>query len=369
MSSTPFQNEPAGNLSNLVKALSANVEYTEPFLLTLDDCTIEIKCSSEALREELTRYFLPLLDTSHGRVKIHIQVIDGPQPILDCPLTPQKPGPGKTKIKEEWAPLDTGRVVRKVNSGIIMVFGGDQNLVSGPCLGYPNQVINFINNRFIEYKLNKGALLGHAAAVFSNGTGVAVAGFSGMGKSTLALHLMNAGADFVSNDRLVMENTGGRFMMSGVAKWPRINPGTALNNPSLCGVLTAREQAEYQKLPLEALWRLEHKYDVIIDQCYGPDRFRLNAPLDRLVLLNWKLDAGPMTAEEIELAHHRPLLQAIMKDTGLFYLPGKGLPQNPSEDQYFDLLSSCRVLVLSGGADFEQATRTIRGWLSQHPSG
>nr|WP_319494137.1 HprK-related kinase B [uncultured Desulfobacter sp.] len=364
MSSTPFQNEPAGSLTDLVTALSSDVVYTEPFLLTLDDCTIEIKCSSEALRKELTRYFLPLLDAPHGRVKIHIQVIDGPETSLGCPLTPQKPGSGKTEVKEEWALLDVGRVVRKVNSGIIMVFGGDQNLVSGPCLDYPNQVINFINNRFIEYKLNKGALLGHAAAVFTTGLGIAVAGFSGMGKSTLALHLMNAGADFVSNDRLVMENTGGHLKMSGVARWPRINPGTALNNPSLCGVLTAREQEEYKKLPLEALWRLEHKYDVVIDQYYGPNRFRLNSPLDRLVLLNWQPDAGPMKAEEIVLALHKPLLQAIMKDTGLFYLPDNGLPQNPSEDQYFDLLSSCRVLVLSGGADFDQATQAVMTWLS-----
>nr|WP_321403417.1 HprK-related kinase B [uncultured Desulfobacter sp.] len=364
MSSTPFQNEPAGSLTDLVTALSSDVGYTAPFLLPLDDCTIEIKCSSEALRNELTRYFLPLLDGPHGRVKIHIQVVDGPEPSLDCLLTLQKSGVGKTEVKEELALLDVGRVVRKVNSGIIMVFGGEQNLVSGPCLDYPNQVINFINNRFIEYKLNKGALLGHAAAVFANGMGIAVAGFSGMGKSTLALHLMNAGADFVSNDRLVMENTGGHLMMSGVAKWPRINPGTALNNPSLCGVLTDREQAEYKKLPREALWRLEHKYDVMIDQCYGPNRFRLNAPLDRLVLLNWQLDAGPMKAEEIVLALHKPLLQAIMKDTGLFYLPDNGLAQNPSEDQYFDLLSSCRVLVLSGGADFEQATQAVMTWLS-----
>ncbi|WP_020587847.1 HprK-related kinase B [Desulfobacter curvatus] len=364
MSSTPSQNETACNLADLVDSLSKDVRYTEPFLLTLDDCTIEIKCSSEAFKKELTRYFLPLLGTPHGRVKIHIQAIEGPGPSLSCPLTPQKPGPGKTKIKEEWALLDTGRVVRKVNSGIIMVFGGDQNLVAGPCLSYPNQVINFINNRFIEYKLNKGGLLGHAAAVFSNGLGIAVAGFSGMGKSTLALHLMNVGADFVSNDRLVMEKTGGHLVMSGVAKWPRINPGTALNNPSLCGVLTAQEQADFKKLPQEALWRLEHKYDVMIDQCYGPARFRLNAPLDRLVLLNWRLGAGPMKSEEIKLAHHRPLLQAIMKDTGLFYLPAKGLPQNPSEDQYLDLLAPCRVLALSGGADFDQATRTIMDWLS-----
>ena len=64
-----------------------------------------------------------------------------------------------------------------------------------------------------------------------------MAGFSGAGKSTLALHVMSLGATFVSNDRVMVAETpandSGAPMMYGVAKHPRINPGTAMNNPDL----------------------------------------------------------------------------------------------------------------------------------------
>lgn len=363
MSSIPCENNTAYTRQELIRACSQGVSFTESLLLRLHDCTLEIFCSSEELRSELHRYFLPLLSSSNEGAQIRIHGIDAVTPSLNCKFSKRKLEPGKTKIKEEWASLHGGRVVRKITTGMMMIFGHDENLVIGPCQDNPNQVINFINNRFIEYKLNKGALLGHAAAVYRNGTGIAMAGFSGMGKSTLALHLMNTGADFVSNDRLLIEEKGEHLVMSGVAKWPRINPGTALNNPSLSGVMSAEEKERFSQLPAAELWNLEYKYDVMIEQCFGRDRFQLHTKLDRLVLLNWRFGAGSMQAEEVDLGKRKELLQAIMKETGLFYLPAKGCLKNQPASRYLELLSRCRVLELSGGADFEEATRTILKWL------
>ena len=67
------------------------------------------------------------------------------------------PDPGKTKIKEEYVDLDDGRIVRKRLTGMLFVFGGGQNVAVGPCGANLNQVINFINNRYIEWLLCRPA--------------------------------------------------------------------------------------------------------------------------------------------------------------------------------------------------------------------
>jgi HprK-related kinase B len=115
-----------------------------------------------------------------------------------------------------------------------------------------------------------------------------MAGFSGAGKSTLSLHLMAGGATFVSNDRLLITPDGDGLMMSGVAKLPRINPGTILNNPTLTALLSDAEKATLSSLPEQELWELEQKFDVPINTCFGEDRFVLSAKMTGLVVLNWQ---------------------------------------------------------------------------------
>ncbi len=351
------------NGKDLIQRLVRNIAFTEPLFLDLAGCVLSIRCSSALVREQLQAYCAPFVISVANRPHIFISVLEQPVPELDLPLRKRQPEPGKTGFKEGWADLEDIRVVRKLKTGMLMLFGGGENWVVGLCERFPNQVINFINNRFIEWKLNRGTLLGHAAAVMWKNRGMAIAGFSGMGKSTLALHLMHAGADFVSNDRLLIDPSGTKPAMTGVAKWPRINPGTALNNPSLTTVLTAEEKKRFGSLPAKDLWELEQKYDVMVEKCFGPGRFRLQTGLDRLCLLNWKRDAGSMQANEIDL-HERPeLLPALMKDTGLFYLPEAGLPQNRSLKEYQKALQGCRAMVLSGGIDFEKATMALMAWL------
>ena len=188
--------------------------------------------------------------------------MEDPRASVDGEFTIKQPDQGKNRIKEEFLELDGGRLVRKRLTGMYFLFGQDVNLAVGPCVENDNQVVNFINNRLIQWELDRGGLLAHAAAVNHQGRGLALAGFSGMGKSTLALHLMSRGLNFISNDRLLVQEAGRGVVMRGVPKLPRINPGTALNNPDLVSVIPEDEKEVFGQMSTDEIWTLEHKYDV-----------------------------------------------------------------------------------------------------------
>lgn len=355
------------SFAQLATDLVGGVKIDHKVTLILEQCLIAVHCSGLDLADNLRHYFAPFLDSSREKPHIHIHVVQSDAPQFDVELKVKTPDPGKTKIKEEWLDLgNEGRLVRKRLTGMTFLFGGISNFAVGPCLENVNQVINFVNNRFIAWKLNQGNLLGHAAAVLHNGQGMAMAGFSGMGKSTLALHLMSKGTTFVSNDRLLVDATGnGTPQMSGVAKLPRINPGTALNNPKLASVMSPEDQKYFSTMPINELWEVEHKYDVFIDECFGPDKFVLGANMDFLILLNWERGTGPMVARQIDLAQHTNLLPAFMKSTGLFYLPEEDNPKDQPIDKYIEVLSRSQVIELTGGIDFVEATEVCMALFDQ----
>ena len=326
-------------------------------------CAIRIRANSPRIIEALDAYFgnfVMKIEAPDILVSVH----EAPRLELPYDFMIKQPDPGKTKIKEEYLDLPDGRIVRKRLTGMIFVFGEGDNVAVGPCLDNLNQVVNFINNRYIEWLLCKGCLLGHAAGIIWHGKGLAMAGFSGAGKSTLALHIMTHGATFVSNDRLMIEERRDALFMYGVAKLPRINPGTILNNPSLIGIMSDEEQEAFQALPREELWALEHKFDAPIDECFGSDLFILSAPMYALAILNWTPDGGPTTVRKVDLSERRDLLPAFMKSTGLFFVPGRDcrMPE-PSEENYASCLSRCDVLEFSGGIDFHKAAEACLTFL------
>lgn len=354
--------------SSSLAALAA--PYLERFacghLLALDlgGFAIDVHSNDKPLIQWLTSYFRDFLRASGSLAQCHVFAVECPAPSLPLAYTAKEPEPGKEKIKEEWADLEDGRVVRKRLTGMIFLFGQGRNLALGPCRENPNQVVNFINNRFIEHKLNQGCLLGHAAGVALHGRGLALAGFSGMGKSTLALHMMNLGLDFISNDRLLISREPKGLAMYGVAKMPRVNPGTVLNNPSLTGVMGPEERREFSLLSARELWSLEHKYDAIIEECFGPGRFRIAADMAALAILNWQREGCALRVEQVDIASRRDLLQAFMKSAGLFY-DGTQAPDVPeaSEEAYAGMLAGCAVLEVTGGADFLKASEILAGRL------
>lgn len=348
--------------SELVSELRRDVPAGHSLFLDLGSCALEARVSDPRLRDELSRYFSSFL-VAPGPADILVTVHEAAPPDWPLEYAEKAPDPGKTKIKEEYADIPGGRVVRKTLTGMVFVFGQGENAAVGPCLANANQVVNFINNRHIEFLLNRGSLLGHASGVTWDGRGLSLAGFSGMGKSTLALHLLSLGVSFVSNDRMMVERDGEGVWMHGVAKQPRINPGTALNNPDLAGVVSEEDRLRFLRLPPEALWKLEHKYDALIEECFGPERFVLTAPMHGLVVLNWRRDGGEARAQIVDPAARRDLLEAFIKAPGVFYLPtGRGRLE-PSVEDYVDLLSRAALIEISGGVDFERAARVCLRFL------
>lgn len=338
--------------SDLVARLTQGLTWPHRLFLAMGECRFRVETNSEALARELTTYFSPFLCPA-VEPDIVVTALQAPVPDLGLDFAVKTPDPGKTKIKEEWVDLKDGRVVRKRLTGLHFVFGEGFNLALGDCEANPNQIVNFINNRFIERTLNDGCLLAHAAGVAVCETGLALAGFSGMGKSTLALHLVSKGVTFVSNDRLMIRPGTPRPAMFGVAKHPRINPGTALHNPDLAGIISPEDTARFNAMSPQELWNLECKYDALIDQLFGPDRFILQCPMHFLVLLNWSRDIATTRFEEIDVRERHDLLGAFMKDTGLFFLPAREYASTAEE--YARALSGCRVYEVSGGVDFDFA--------------
>lgn len=319
------------------------------------ECSIEMVTNSRELLDDLQHYYKDFVVNSNP-AHITVTAIEAPVPDMDYSYTVKHPDPGKSKIKEEYADFMDGRIVRKRLTGMHFIFGGGQHFAVGPAVKNSNQVINFINNRYIQWLVDRGYLLAHAAGIEWKGQGAAFAGFSGMGKSTLALHLMSRGANFISNDRLLVKKNDQSIEMLGIPKLPRINPGTALNNEDLEKVIPASEKENFKDLSGEELWNLEHKYDVFIDQCFGTERFVLSADMNLLVILNWKPNGQPPCFNLVDLNVRRDLLQAFMKSLGLFYDSKKDVaePDFP-EESYLRQLQGCRVLEISGGVDFQKA--------------
>lgn len=351
---------PEKNCTEVIASVRRQIPAENALYLAFNGCRMRILTSTAEISRSLADYFKPFVTKAADESRnITITVHEGKTPLAQAPFTVKPPDPGKQKIKEEYLEFPDGRAVRKRLTGMVFLFTSNAHLAVGPCMENLNQVVNFINNRFIQQMLCEGRLLGHAAGVSIRGKGLAMAGFSGAGKSTLALELMREpDSVFISNDRLMIRTNGDNLEMIGVAKLPRINPGTALNNPNLASIPSEEDRKQFSVLPESELWDLEHKYDVPLDQCFGPNRFMLKAPMDSLVLLNWKRSRSPLIVRKVNLADRRDLLPAFMKSTGLFFLRDKDchMPE-PAEQAYIDMLSHCDVWEFSGGADFQEASR------------
>jgi HprK-related kinase B len=325
-----------------------------------------VETNDRRIVEHLSDYFAPYL-AKPSTPDFTVSALQMPEPDLGLAFVDWPRDPGKTGRKDSYADLPDGRVVRKARTGMQSLLGRDVCMTFGPCLDNLNQAVNFVIARLLAKKVHDGWTICHAAAVTSGPKGLAIAGIAGAGKSTLSLHLMATGVDFVSNDRLLVKAREGGCAMAGVPKQPRVNPGTVLTTPNLGEVIPASRRQQLKGLPKAELWELEEKYDILIEHIYGPERQKLRAPLDTFLILDWHRDAAEPTAfRDVELAERPDLLEAVMKPAGVFYVEADGTPappRRPDATEYLRQLADVRIVEATGRAEFDVAVEFCRDLL------
>jgi HprK-related kinase B len=333
--------------------------------LQLGDSVLSLASNSAPLLDELATYFHHIV-RAPCTADIAITAIDGTAPDLGIHFTDWRRESGKDSKKDSYYDIPNARVLRKVRTGMIFLQGWDFGIAAGPCFSHHNQLINFINSQYMNRLQRQGWLICHAAGLSIDGQGLALAGFSGGGKSTLMLHLMNdKQARYISNDRLFIRNQDHLAYAAGIPKLPRVNPGTILNNPLLMGLIDEAEQAHLRGMPTHKLWDLEKKYDVPVEKLYGEGSIEPQARLSGVVILNWRHESKkPTHLEIIDPFERKDLLPAIMKSPGPFYQDSAGTfltaTTPPPPERYLSILKNVTVYELSGKIDFNNAVELIR---------
>ncbi|HTV17025.1 MAG TPA: HprK-related kinase B [Polyangiaceae bacterium] len=326
--------------------------------LDIGSVAVHLRSNSEALLDELSRYFADLVVPPRARADIRITALETEPPRFPVEYRDWPREPGKVGKKERYADAADGRIVFKTRTGMQFLLGADELMAVGPCVKNPNQVINFVISQYLGRRLDEDWVLCHAAGVAFAGLGIGIAARAGAGKSTLALHLMSTGLSFVSNDRLLVKKTGTLTELAGVPKMPRVNPGTLLHNPDLAAILPTERREALGRMEPGELWQLEEKYDVMVRDVYGPGRCLYLAPLRALIVLNWARAADQATRfEPVEVASRPDLLALVMKSPGVFHRDAEGRSAAetaaPDPDAYVRALAGVPVYEATGRADFD----------------
>lgn len=348
--------------------------------LDLKGFPLEVRSNSQALLETLRHYFAGLSEWSSTSNLSQAQAIFIYQSdvlenaIQQTEWQDWQREPGKTGRKDAVADVRLDehpvRLLHKVKTGMLFIQPAPfteavSPMAFGPAETHSSQIINFVLTQYLNHHLRHQWLLGHASALQIHNHGLAIAGLSGGGKSTLMLHLLEEGQHFISNDRLLMkQQVDGSLSMRGIPKQPRINPGTIVHNPRLQNLISQTERERFLAMPEESLRALEQKYDAPVNQLYHENCYQSEARLDALFILNWQAQGKqPTQVTEVDINNRKELLPAIMKTPGPFYAPDQnGFLANgfePEPQDYQTLLQHCKVYEITGKIDFEAAKQQI----------
>ena len=348
-------------LTRFTKLLIGDTLLLDRFVvLSLPGMMLKLRSNSHSLLSEIEDYFRYIANTSirDNEPFIEIIAVESQNIDLDVNWVDWSREAGKTGKKDAYHDVDGGRLIRKMKTGLVFLQSHENRIVVGQCLANLNQVVNFINNQYMNDLQQQDWLICHAAALSWQSQGIAFAGFSGGGKSTSMLHVMNSPEfDYVTNDRLFIKESEGKVMARGVPKLPRINPGTIINNQTLRGILNDAQIETFESMPASELWDLEDKYDVDVAKIYGEQRLVAETELRHLIILNWSRNCSdPIHIDSVNIEEKKELLAAVMKSSGPFYQYANGNFYQDytalSNYTYIDILNKINVIEVTGGVDF-----------------
>jgi len=352
------------DLESVATALQGGATLCDDALhLAMGKCTLRLRSNSAQLITGLRDYFDHVASDPVDEPEMDLVAIERAAPeIPGLSFIDWKREPGKSGRKDAYADLPGGRAILKVRTGMVFLQSENHRIAAGPCLEYDNQVINFINAQYMNWLQHRHWLICHASGLVRNGLCLGMAGFSGGGKSTLMLNLLeHEGVAYLTNDRLFIRPNKSSIAARGIPKLPRINPGTIVHNKRLQPLIEPQRREQLLRLPPQELWDLEEKYDVHVERFYGPNSIVPKAPLSSFLVLNWQRGSdAPLRVSQVDLAARRDLLGAIMKSPGPFYQRADGSFQRDdepfNEEAYLDSLLGVSVYEASGGVDFPALT-------------
>src|SRR5215470_15892419 len=182
-------------------AVVAAIETPHSLSLCFAEVPIRVKTNDPKILAGLAGYFQPYV-IAGSPPAAEVSLIQGSVPI---------PGEfvdlvreGGRRPKEATGEVDGGRLILKRATGVLMGLWPGGAFAAGDVRAH---------------------LLLHAAAVSRDGRAAVLAGPPGAGKSTSALHLVEAGFHCVSNDRVLARPMADMVEALGYPKQPRVNPG------------------------------------------------------------------------------------------------------------------------------------------------
>jgi len=324
-----------------------------PFFLSLRfvDVALAVRTNDEGVWSRLRAYFAPFVveSPSASADVILIQgVADPPRGLVDV-----KRGAGR-RVKEAVKETPGCRLILKRATGVLMGLEPRRAFALGDLNANLNQAINLVNVCYAKTVLRRGHVLLHASAVTWGGRAAVLAGLPGAGKSTAALHLVEEGFRFLSNDRVLARAGTDTVEVLGYPKQPRVNPGTLLHHPRLATLLKPADREALAALTRAELWGLERKSDVDLEAIYGPGTVDLRSCMQCLVLLKWRLGESGFAVRRLGAPEGMANLPIFYKDLGVFDLDRAVSRLDAVEhlQRYSALLEGVSVFEVSGGVDF-----------------
>jgi len=366
---------PSHLIAELKQYIASEALLPESVVIELPDFSIEVRSNSSLLLKTLNAYFKPVLFSNPpSPASLIISAYESDR-FIDRGIQWQdwKREVGKSGRKDSFIDIrekgEIQRLIYKVKTGVLFWQKQKMPIAVGSVEQNPNQVINFILTQYLNESLRQGWLLGHAAGLEIQQKGIAIAGLSGGGKSTLMLHLLEYGEHFISNDRLLLnaDKTArpGHFWMRGIPKQPRINPGTIVHNERLHKLIHPERRQELLALPTETLRQLEEKYDADVNALYHETCYKPETELNAFIILNWQPDSQHRTQLNQTTLNRSPeLLEAILKSPGPFYSDSNQVflanQTQPDSARYLSMLGDLPCFELTGKIDFKQACDLVR---------